>query len=111
MPKNKIQFQRGLSLPDFLASYGTDSQCRETLFRFRWPHGFFCPACGSIDYYQLKTRKLFQCNHFRRRLLPVERSLMLQNFPYPYGFLEFTLLHNQRLAFPLSVCPEHLVLQ
>lgn len=67
MPKNKIQFQRGLSLPDFLASYGTDYQCREALFRFRWPHGFSCPACGSIDYYHLKTRKLFQCNHCRRQ--------------------------------------------
>jgi len=67
MPKNKIQFQRGLSLHDFLASYGTDSQCREALFQFRWPQGFTCPVCGSVDYYELKTRKLFQCNHCRRQ--------------------------------------------
>lgn len=67
MPKNKIQFQLGLSVPKFLESYGTESQCHDALFKFRWPNGFLCPACGCDDYYELKTRKLFQCNSCHRQ--------------------------------------------
>jgi len=46
MPKNRIQFQRGLSLPEFLSTYGTEEHCRKALFQFRWPKGLFCPECG-----------------------------------------------------------------
>ncbi len=28
MAKDQTQFQKGLSLPDFLASYGTEEQCK-----------------------------------------------------------------------------------
>jgi hypothetical protein len=41
MSKNKVQFQKGMSLPDFLKEYGTEVQCREMVFRSRWPKGFF----------------------------------------------------------------------
>ena len=33
-------------LPTFIARFGTDEQCREHLFRARWPDGFRCRACG-----------------------------------------------------------------
>ena len=46
MAKNKIQFQEGLSLPRFLATYGTEEQCQQALFKMRWPQGFRCPKCG-----------------------------------------------------------------
>lgn len=62
MAKNKIQFQRGLSLTHFLAKYGTEEQCREALFRFRWPKGFCCPKCGHAGHCEIGSRKVFQCN-------------------------------------------------
>ena len=61
MAKNMIQFQKGLSLPEFLSVYGTDEQCRKALFRMRWPDGFVCPDCGHTAYCELITRKVFQC--------------------------------------------------
>ncbi|MDH5297639.1 MAG: IS1595 family transposase [Desulfobulbaceae bacterium] len=61
MPKNTIQFQKGLSLPAFQRKYGTEEQCREALFRMRWPTGFICPTCGSTRYCEISTRKVFQC--------------------------------------------------
>ena len=46
MSINPIQFQRGLSLPDFLHQYGTEAQCQAALETVRWPDGFQCPQCG-----------------------------------------------------------------
>lgn len=61
MPKNRVQFQKGYSLPQFLAAYGTEEKCRQKMFRYRWSHGFICPKCGDNRYYELKTRQLYQC--------------------------------------------------
>jgi transposase-like protein len=61
MAKNKIQFQKGLSLTQFLSQYGTDEQCRSVLFKMRWPQGFVCPLCGHKRYCEIKQRKVFQC--------------------------------------------------
>lgn len=68
MAKNKIQFQQGLSLPEFLTQYGSEEQCRKALFQWRWPHGFKCPECGHDKYCTLKSRKLFQCNRCRSQI-------------------------------------------
>ena len=61
MAKNKIQFQKGLSLTEFLSQYGTEEQCREALFRMRWPRGFQCPKCGHPGYCEIRDRKVYQC--------------------------------------------------
>lgn len=62
MAKNKIQFQKGLSLSDFLSQYGSEEQCRASLFRFRWPNGFHCPECGYSGYCEISSRKVYQCH-------------------------------------------------
>jgi len=61
--KNKVQFQPGLSLTDFLSQYGTDEQCRDALFQLRWPNGFQCPQCGATEFCKIRSRKVFQCNN------------------------------------------------
>ena len=65
MAKNKIQFQEGLSLLRFLATYGTEEQCQQALFTMRWPQGFRCPKCGHERCYALQSRKLYQCRQCR----------------------------------------------
>ncbi len=62
MAKNKIQFQRGMSLYHLLSQYGTEQQCHATLFRMRWPNGFKCPHCGHSKYCEIRCRKVYQCN-------------------------------------------------
>ena len=47
MAYNAIQFQQGMSLPEFLQSFDTESACCEAVLRARWPNGFACPRCGS----------------------------------------------------------------
>ena len=61
MPKNKIQLQKGLRLPQFLKLYGTEDACRSRLLQVRWPQGFSCPQCGGKRHYTVTTRNLYQC--------------------------------------------------
>ncbi|PWH26022.1 IS1595 family transposase, partial [Xanthomonas euvesicatoria] len=69
MSINTVQFQAGLSMPEFFASYGTEAtKCYRALYRWRWPHGFRCPRCagrersrfkrGGVIYYQCSA-----CRH------------------------------------------------
>ena len=47
MAMNRVQFQRGLSMTEFMDQYGTDAQCEAALVTMRWPSGFACPVCGG----------------------------------------------------------------
>jgi len=47
MAKSKIQFQKGYSLFEFLKDYGTEAQCENALFTWRFPNGFVCPECAN----------------------------------------------------------------
>jgi len=42
MAKSKIQFQKGYSLFEFLKDYGTEAQCENALFTWRFPNGHVC---------------------------------------------------------------------
>ena len=67
MARNPVQFQKGISLNEFLSLYGTDDQCFDALYRWRWPNGFVCPHCGHDRCCQLNSRKLQQCNRCHRQ--------------------------------------------
>lgn len=47
MSMNRVQFQPGLSMPEFLQQFGTEAQCAAALQAARWPRGFVCPKCGG----------------------------------------------------------------
>jgi transposase-like protein len=61
MPKSKVQFQRGYSVLELFKDYGTEKQCADALYKWRWPSGFRCPHCGSGRHSAVKARKLYQC--------------------------------------------------
>jgi len=65
--RNSVQFQKGLSEPEFERQYGTEAACRQALFRWRWPNGFECPACGERRHSEVTSRRLFQCTMCRRQ--------------------------------------------
>lgn len=69
MAMNRIQFQPGLSLPEFLRDYGTEAQCEAALEAARWPRGFHCPRCGGSGHYVVRdgSRKVFQCHACRHQ--------------------------------------------
>jgi hypothetical protein len=47
MPMNRVQFQPGLSMPEFFQQFGTEAQCEAALQAARWPRGFVCPNCAG----------------------------------------------------------------
>ena len=67
MADDSIQIQHELGFNEFIEHYGTEEQCFDALFQWRWPNGFSCPHCGHDRYCQLAYRKLLQCNRCRRQ--------------------------------------------
>ena len=78
MAINHIQFQNGLSLPEFLAHFGTERQCEDALEKSRWPQGFHCPRCDNTEHYLLKvdTHKTFQCQRCRLQTSLIAGTLL-----------------------------------
>ena len=46
---------------------GTEQQCFDALYHWRWPNGFVCPNCGHDRGCQLTTHKLQQCYRCNRQ--------------------------------------------
>jgi transposase-like protein len=69
MAMNRIQFQPGLSMPEFIRQFGSDSQCEAALEQSRWPEGFVCPCCGGTGHsvFRAGGRKTFQCKACRHQ--------------------------------------------
>lgn len=62
MAKNKVQFQKGLSMDEFLKLYGSDEQCEDALVAMRWPQGYQCSRCECKRVAMTHNgRKLWEC--------------------------------------------------
>jgi len=58
MERNRIQFQKGLSLLSVQRSNGTEELCEAALEDARWPAGFRFPRCDSHDFGNIFGRRL-----------------------------------------------------
>jgi hypothetical protein len=99
MAFNQIQFQHGMSIPEFLRSFGTEAQCIEGVKAARWPNGFRCPRCDSVDHYIVGhgARKLFQCNGCRHQTSLTAGSLMEHTkLPLTTWFLAIYLISQAK---------------
>lgn len=78
MAINLVQFQKGLSLSEFMQQYGTDAQCEAALIQARWPAGFHCPECGCVHASEFRRNGLiyWQCRSCRRQTSLTSGTLM-----------------------------------
>ncbi len=69
MTMNRVQFQPGLSMAEFMDRYGSDDKCEAALIESRWPAGFACPACGCghSSSFRREGRRYFQCTACRHQ--------------------------------------------
>jgi hypothetical protein len=97
MPENKVQFQKGMSIPEFISLYGTEEQCRLTLEKIRWPNGFVCRECGNTTFCFVKTRDLYQCNSCGYQTTVYRNTIFHStNLPLTIWFLAMFLLSQSK---------------
>lgn len=97
MKKNQVQFQKGMSLVEFMAHYGTEEKCRQALYKARWPQGFRCPMCGAMEHCKLKSRPIYQCNHCHHQASLIAGTIFqASKLPMTIWFLAIYLLTQSK---------------
>lgn len=99
MAQNRVQFQAGLSLPAFMAKFGTDRKCAKALFSARWPDGFHCPACNGAAHSTFKRegQTYFQCTACRHQTTLIAGTLFeATKLPLSLWFLALHLLTSAK---------------
>jgi hypothetical protein len=95
MPMNRIQFQPGLSMAQFLKRYGSEAQCRAALYKARWPAGFVCPKCRCELHSRFvrEGREYYQCCRCRHQTSLVSGTVFqATKLPLRHWFLALHLL-------------------
>ena len=111
MANQQIQFQHGMSIPEFLRSFGTEAQCAEAVKQARWPAGFHCPRCAAAEHYVVGhgARKLFQCNGCRHQTSLTAGSLMEHTkLPLTTWFLAIYLISQAKTGLSALALKRHL---
>ncbi|HEX6706066.1 MAG TPA: IS1595 family transposase [Albitalea sp.] len=95
MPMNRVQFQRGLSMPEFLCQYGMDARCEAALTAARWPNGFACPRCAgpASCTFRREGRLYWQCASCRHQCSVISGTIFeATKLPLTLWFLAMHLL-------------------
>ena len=111
MSSSLLHFQPGLSLPDFMASFGTEPQCQEALRLARWPDGFRCSRCSAPGHYVVGqgARRLFQCTGCRHQTSLTSGSLMDNTkLPLTIWFLAIHLISQAKTGISSLALMRHL---
>ena len=96
MSINHVQFQKGLSLDEFIEKYGKEEFCREAVLKAKWPTGFKCPECGCKKHCQL-TRGDYQCNQCHRQTSLISGTIFQgTKLPLRKWFLAMYLLTQHK---------------
>jgi transposase-like protein len=95
MPMNRVQFQAGLSMAEYLERYATEEQCAAALQAARWPGGFRCPDCGAERHtvFLREGRKYWQCQRCRSQTTVISGTLFeATKLPLTRWFLAMHLM-------------------
>ena len=99
MTMNRVQFQPGLSMTQFLDRYGSVEQCEAALIESRWPSGFACPACGGghSSSFRRQGRLYFQCTACRHQCSVTSGTIFgATKLPLTRWFLAMHLLTQSK---------------
>src|SRR3990172_5058538 len=99
MTMNRVQFQAGLSMAEFMDRYGSDEQCEAALIESRWPAGFACPGCGcgQSSSFRRAGRRYFQCTACRHQCSVTSGTIFAATkLPLSRWFLAMHLLTQSK---------------
>ena len=111
MAFNRIQFQHGISLPEFMNSFGTEEQCAVAVIAARWPNGFRCPRCECPQHWVVGhgARKLFQCQACRHQASLTSGSLFEHTkLPLRIWFLALYFISQAKTGLSALALKRHL---
>jgi len=111
MAMNQVQFQAGLSMPAFMAQYGTEAKCRRALFRSRWPRGFRCPACERRSHLRFRREGqiYYQCRACRHQTTLLSGTMFeATKLPLSTWFLAIHLLTSTKTNMAALELKRHL---
>jgi len=96
---NRVQFQPGLSMAEFMGRYGSDDKCEAAVVESRWPSGFVCPACGcrQSSSFRREGRLYFQCTACRHQCSVISGTIFAATkLPLSRWFLAMHLLTQSK---------------
>lgn len=99
MAMNRVQFQPGLSMAEFMERYGSDANCEAALIESRWPKGFVCPSCGCgySSSFRREGRLYFQCTACRHQCSVISGTIFeATKLPLSRWFLAMHLLTQSK---------------
>lgn len=99
MAMNRVQFQPGLSMAEFMDRYGSDGNCEAALIESRWPKGFVCPSCGCghSSSFRRDGRLYFQCTACRHQCSVISGTIFeATKLPLSRWFLAMHLLTQSK---------------
>jgi hypothetical protein len=99
MSINRVQFQSGMSIHEFVDRFGSEAQCGRALELLRWPNGFRCPRCDGQDHYRIGQggRVLMQCRACRHQTSLTAGTMMdSSKLPLRKWFLAMYLLSQAK---------------
>ena len=99
MTMNRVQFQAGLSMAEFLERYGSEERCEAALIAARWPSGFACPDCGGgqCSSFRRAHRRYFQCTAYRHQCSVISGTILeATKLPLRRWFLAMHLLTQSK---------------
>lgn len=111
MAINRIQFQAGLSLPQFQQAYGTEAQCEAALKAAKWPNGFQCPLCQGRHAFEFMRGRLryWQCNSCRHQTTLIAGTLLQHTqMPLTTWFLALYLMTQAKTNISALALKRHL---
>jgi len=73
------------NLMELESKYSNEQDCRDYLFRLRWPKGFVCPHCSFQEY--VKLGELYRCKKCRHQISVTSGTIFHRShIPLPVWF-------------------------
>ena len=113
MSMNRVQFQPGLSMHQFMELYGTQDKCEAAVISWRWPDGYVCPSCAeagvSFSSYRRGALLYRQCSacHFQCSVI-AGTIFEATKLPLTVWFLAMHLLTQAKTNMSMLELSRHL---
>jgi len=56
-----VEKNESMDILKFQKRFATSDNCRDHLFKIRWPNGLTCPICKGKKFYKIQNRNVYEC--------------------------------------------------